>query len=307
VVDTAVTLNLWSQILATHSHIGQALPPSTRQAMMALVAAYNVEPRQVFHFIYIVENYDAAALSTAHFQKRDPFDHPDVVDAFWSDCLAAGFLQSNDEGTLQITDMGEAVRRQRWQILNGALAELVLLPEAELAQLNELLARVVAETAVTTTKASAWAFHTRQRQGLKPPVTPLAPLAQFIELRMDLGAFRDDAHLTSWREQYAVSPHAWEILGEIWQSETATLDELVSKLARRGFSAGETAVALNGLNQLGWLMQTQDNYHLTENGLAVRQQAEQTTNEIFYAPWTVLLPAELETVQSSLSVFQSTS
>jgi hypothetical protein len=54
-------------------------------------------------------------------------------------------------------------------------------------------------------------------------------------------------------------------------------------------------------------MQTQDNYHLTENGLAVRQQAEQTTNEIFYAPWTVLLPAELETVQSSLSVFQSTS
>ena len=274
---------------------------------MALVEAYDVEPRHVFHFIYIVENYDAAAISTAHFQKRDPFDHHDVVDAFWSDCLAAGFLQSNDKGTLQITEKGEAVRRQRWQILNDALAELDLLPAAGLGQLNELLARVVAETAVTIAKASAWAFHTRRQQGLKPPVTLLAPLAQFIELRMDLGAFRDDAHLASWRGQHVVSPHAWEILGEVWQSETATLDELVSKLARRGFSAEETAVALKELIQLGWLKQVQQNCHLIEDGHVVRQTAEQTTNDIFYAPWSVLSPAESEIVQTSLGAFQTTS
>lgn len=307
VVETAVPLNLWPQILAAHSHIGQTMPPSTRQSMMALVEAYDVEPRHIFHFIYIVENYDAAALSTAHFQKRDPFDHPDVVDAFWSDCLAAGFLQSNDEGTLQITEKGEAARWQRWQILNDALAELVLLPGAELTQVNELLACVVAETAVTPTKASAWAFCTRRQQGLKPPVAPLAPLAKFIELRMDLGAFRDDAHLASWRDQHAVSPHAWELLGEIWQNETAKLDDLVTKLARRGFSAEETAVAIEALIQLGWLKQAQKNYHLTEDGRAVRQTAEQTTDDIFYAPWPVLSLSELEAVQASLRAFSSTS
>jgi hypothetical protein len=273
---------------------------------MELVETHDVEPRHIFHFIYIVENYDSAALSTAHFQKRDPFDHPGVVDAFWADCLAAGFLQANSDGTLQVTEKGEAVRQRRWQILNGALAELVLLPEAELAQLNALLARVVVETAVTPTKASAWAFHTRQQQGLRPPVAPLTPLAQFIELRMDLGAFRDDAHLATWREQHDVSPHAWEILGEVWQNETAVLDDLVTKLARRGFSEGETAVAIEELISLGWLRQSQEKYHLTEEGHAVRQKAEQTTNEIFYAPWSILSPSELEAVQTGLDVFQTT-
>ena len=274
---------------------------------MELVETHDVEPRHIFHFIYIVENYDSAALSTAHFQKRDPFDHPGVLDGFWADCQAAGFLQATSDGRLQITENGEAVRQRRWQILNGALAELVLLPEAELAQLNALLARVVVETAVTPTKASAWAFHTRQQQGLRPPVTPLAPLAQFIELRMDLGAFRDDAHLAMWRGQHAISPHAWELLGEIWQNETAVFDDLVSRLARRGFSAGETAVAIEELISLGWLRQSQEKYHLTEEGHAVRQKAEQTTNEIFYAPWSILSPSELEVVQTGLGVFQTTS
>ncbi|MAT99976.1 MAG: hypothetical protein CL608_22780 [Anaerolineaceae bacterium] len=307
VVDTAVTLNLWPHILTAHSHIGQALPPSTRQAMMTLVDAHVAEPWHLFHFIYVVENFDSTSLSTANYQKRDPFDRPSEVDAFWQACLTTGFLQANSHGMMQITDKGETVRQQRWQILNDALAEQVLLPGAELAQLNELLTRVVDETAVTTTKASAWAFHTRRQQGLKSPLSPLAPLAQFIELRMDLGAFRDDAHLASWRGPHVVSPHAWEILGEIWQNETATLDELVAKLARRGFSAGETAVALEELFSLGWLRQAQKNYHLTEDGRAVRQTAEQTTNDIFYAPWSVLSPAELEVVRTGLGAFQTMS
>lgn len=271
---------------------------------MALVEAHEVEPRCIFHFIYIVENYDSTTLSTAYFQKRDPFDHPEVVNAFWLECLAAGFLQLNSDGTLQITEKGEAVRRQRWQIFNDALSKLVLLPDGELERLNDLLMRVVAETAVTTTKASAWAFHTRQQHGLGPPVAPLTPLAHFIELRMDLGAFRDDAHLTAWRVQHDVSPHAWEILGEMWQNEMAILDDLVAKLARRGFPKEETADALTALVQLGWLKQSQENYHLTQGGHTVRQKAEQQTNHTFYAPWSVLSSSELKSVAICLGALE---
>lgn len=303
-METAVTFNLWPQILAAHGKIAQSLPLSARQAMGALVESYGVEPRYIFHFIYIVENYDATALSTTHFQKRDPFDHTDVVDEFWAGCLAAGFLQSNDDGSMQITAKGEAVRRQRWQIMNEGLAELALLPADELAQLNALLARVVAETAVKSQQTSAWAFHTRQQHGLKPPVTPLAPLARLIEFRMDLGAYRDDAHLAAWRKPGPVSPHAWEILGTIWQGETATLGSLVAVLARRGFSETETAVALTELIRLAWLEQKQEKYCLTESGRAVRHEVEQNTNLIFYLPWSILTAAELETVESALAAFR---
>jgi len=299
-MDTAVTFNLWPQILAAHGKIGQSLPPSVRQDMHKLVAAYDVEPWYIFHFIYVVENYDATVLSTAHFQKRDPFDHPKLVDEFWAGCLAAGFLKQNNDGTMQITEKGEAVRQQRWQILHEGLAELTLLPDDDLAQLNALLARVVAETAATTTKSTAWAFHTRRQKGLKPPIEPLTPLAHLIELRMDLGAYQDDAHLTTWQRPYDVSPHAWEILSTIWQNRTATLDGLVKDLARRGFAQSETAVALQELVQLGWLQQERENYCLTDSGQAIRQEAEQHTNGIFYAPWSVLNTTQLETLAESL-------
>lgn len=302
--ETAVNTNLWPQILAAHGTIGQSLPPATREAVQELLFSYGVGPKYIFHFVYVVENYEATALSTAHYQKRDPFDHPDSVDEFWAGCRAAGFLQPNDEGTLKITEKGEAVRHQRWQILNEGLATLTLLPDAELDQINALMARVVEETAVSTTRSSAWALHTRRQAGLRPRVAPLASLAQFIELRMDLGAYRDDAHLAAWREPYPISPHAWEILGTIWQSETATLSSLTAALGRRGFSETETAVALKELIRLEWLEQKQENYRLTELGRTVRHEAEQNTNLIFYSPWSILTAAELETLESALAAFR---
>ncbi len=299
-MDTAVLNNIWPKILAVHSKIGHALPPSARQAMMALVESYAVEPRHVFHFIYVVENYNSVSLSTAHFQKRDPFDHPEVVDSFLSDCVAAGLLLSRSDGTMQITAKGERVRRQRWQILNGALAEMALLPEADLAHLIILLERVVAETAVAAQQSSAWAFQTRQQHGLRSPIARLAPLAQLIELRMDLGAYRDDAHLVTWRDKYDVSPHGWELMARIWQSDSDTLDVLSKDLARRGFSRLETAVALEDLVKLGWLAQERDNYHLTKQGCNIRQETEQQTDKNFYAPWYVLDSNDLVTVQNLL-------
>jgi hypothetical protein len=61
------------------------------------------------------------------------------------------------------------------------------------------------------------------------------------------------------------------------------------------------------LINLSWIKQAQEKYHLTEEGQTVRQTAEQTTNEIFYAPWSILSPSELEVVQTGLGVFQTTS
>lgn len=299
-MDTAVLTKPWPNLLEAHGKIGQSLPPAARQAMMSFVESYGVEPRLIFHFIYVVENYSSVALSTAHFQKRDPFDHPSVVDSFLSACVAARFLLLNDDGTMQITEKGHEVRRQRWQILNDGLAELELLPEAELAQLNSLLARVVAETAVFAAKTSAWAFQTRQQHGLRPCIDHLSPLAQLIELRMDLGAYRDDAHLATWRQKYNVSPHSWEVMARIWQGQPVTLDALSGELARRGFSGLETAVALDNLIKLGWLVQEHETYQLTGAGNSARQTAEQQTNHIFYLPWSVLNSDELESVNQQI-------
>lgn len=299
-MDTAVPRTVWPQILAAHGKIVQSLPPATREAMQALVQSYNVPPKYVFHLVYLAENYDATALSTEHVQTRDPFDHPDIVEAFWVGSIVAGFVVPDDDGTLRISEAGEAMRRERWRILNDGLAGLNLVPDETLAVVNGLLERVVAETAVSTAPSSAWAFHTRRQRGLKLPVSNLAPLAQLIELRMDLGAFRDDAHLASWCGKYEVSAHGWEILGKIWQQQSVGLDGLAADLERRGFSPKETAVALTQLCAQGWIQQRGENYYLTETGTAVREQAEQETDRFFYAPWSVLTVQELENLRSGL-------
>jgi hypothetical protein len=301
-VNTAVSLNLWPKILTAHGKIVQTLPPATRQAMMALVESVGVEPRHLFHLIYVAENFDAMRLSTAVYQQRDPFDHLDVVDLFWETCLAAGLLQ-NHAGKMQLTEKARSARQQRWHILNEALAGLALLPIDELMQVNELLASVVHEMAVSNTVASAWAFTTRRQLGLRPPVDDLKPLARFIELRMDLGAFRDDAHIAVWRGQQDVSPHAWEILGVTWSQKSVTQDILVEKLARRGFSVQETAVALKYLQKKGWMTKNDDDYCLTEAGQTIRETAEQRTDEIFYRPWSIFTTPKLETLQAQLSNF----
>ena len=158
---------------------------------------------------------------------------------------------------------------------------------------------------VTAKHSSAWAFQTRQWRGLKPPIDELAQLAQLIELRMDLGAYRDDAHLAAWREPYDISPHAWEVMTRIWQGQTGTLETLSNLVASRGFSPTETAVALEDLIKLGWLVQADENYQLTEEGISVRQTAEQQTNHIFFTPWSVLNSGELESIKQTIEAISS--
>lgn len=84
----AVT-DIWSQILTTHHRCGQALPEQARYDFAALAAKLGTKPDRIFHFVYVVENFDPNELSVAAYRQRDPFDSPQVVQG------KPYFLQSN--------------------------------------------------------------------------------------------------------------------------------------------------------------------------------------------------------------------
>jgi len=118
----------------------------------------------------------------------------------------------------------------------------------------------------------------------------------------DLSAYRDDAHLASWRH-HGVSGQVWETLTMVWRHEVKTLDELCARLQRRGFAREDYALALQELVERGWLAQDGENYSVTARGDALRLEAEEATNRYFYAAWDCLTEAEIEDLRDLLTRF----
>ncbi len=75
---------------------------------------------------------------------------------------------------------------------------------------------------------------------------------------------------------------------------------MCAQLAFRGHSRAAYAAALSDLVDRGWLAEDGDGYLLTEAGLALREEAEATTDRYFYAPWTCLDAAEMEELRALL-------
>lgn len=114
---------------------------------------------------------------------------------------------------------------------------------------------------------------------------------------MDVQAFRDDAHLASWRDRYPVAGHVWETLSLLWAGLADDPVEIARRLAYRGvgYTVADYRAALETLVAAGWAQRAEaGGYVISEAGRAVREQAEKETDELFYAPWSTLSAAELE-------------
>jgi len=299
-MTTTQFTDLWPLILQAQDSIFQAIAASTQAKLGEWIRLIQVpKPKYVFHFIYIVENFNPYHLSVSDYQRRDPFDNPQLVADNFAQFAALGFVQPINTEVYQITEKGYDIRQQRWQILNEILAEVNLLATADLQHLLALLQQVVEATAVVPEPPPKWAMTIRQEHGLKL-IENSHPLFRFINYRMDLGAYRDDAHLATWRNAFTISPSAWEAFSHIWSGQANTLDLLLQQLSRRGYPQSTYTTALQDLQQRDWVIKDGNSYRLTEAGQNIRQTAEQQTNDSFYKPWSILNHDEIEKLYTLL-------
>ena len=106
-----------------------------------------------------------------------------------------------------------------------------------------------------------------------------------------LSSYRDDAHLAAWRPS-GLSPTALESLTLVWREQAASLSELFERLASRGRPQAEYARAIEELRKRDYLSGPDEALRLTSAGKAFRQQVEQDTDRMFYAPWGCLNAAD---------------
>lgn len=82
--------------------------------------------------------------------------------------------------------------------------------------------------------------------------------------------------------------------------EAATAVQVAEKLAFRGYDEAAYTEALQACCLRGLLQNDNGTYQVTEAGQKLRQEAEQATDRIFYAPWDNLYAPEMMTLKSNL-------
>ena len=265
-----------------------AIPAAVREVVAPLVKERGLDKPGFFYLLLSAQRFEPDPISAARMGIRDPYTNPEQYDNLLNGLAEAGFLAPQEDGEYKFTDEGRTALEEINHAFYTRLGELSPLPAEELAQLEGLMNKIVAASLDAAEPDSKWCIST-SHQG--HPSQEYAPLAQIDQHLDDLNAFRDDVHLAAWKP-HDVSGHAWEALTLVWRGEASTAEELTEKLPFRNHTVEANTTALAHLASRGWVEETAEGYRVTEKGQALRQQAEETTDRYFFAPWACLSTPE---------------
>lgn len=287
------TTTHWDLVLELHGRIGSLISPAAKKEMVDFSASFNCQPGHLFHFVYVIENFDPQNLSAAAYALRDPFYSPEVEQKKLGAWCNAGWVEENRAGSYGITKGGTAVQLKRWQVVQQALHPFTLNDDDIVQLCLKELAETVANIRSLPNGQQRHNFNQRRERGLKPPIA-ICPLLQLIEYRMDLGAFRDDTHLAAWIAAAPdLPPLAWEIMSLVWDGRWHDQTDLMNENRHRGFAGSKWQAAVSDLLAKQLITSKENAIQMTETGSQAREKVELFTNESFFAPWKGPKPALL--------------
>lgn len=207
-------------------------------------------------------------------------------------------LERVGDGAYRLTDLGRKGVEDVFEAAHQGLESCEPLPADQMDRLNSLLCRLV-DAALELPKPEAkWGITYSRWTDPGEGASGAAKTDQYLT---DLDRFRDDAHLAAW-QPCDVSGHAWEALTFVWRGDGSTAEELAQRLQPfRGYTAEEYAGALRDLASRGWVVEDAGAYRLTGEGRRVREAAEDETDRLFFAGWSVLSEEELGQLQDLLA------
>ena len=181
------------------------------------------------------------------------------------------------------------------------LEKLNPLAESDMARIIELFSKLTESIKQLTLPTPA--FDDVTRRGIPDD---MHRIEQYIRHGAYYFAFRDDAHLITWKP-YNVSGHAWEILAYIWRGDAKSPASLPENIRTfRAFTEEEDQAALQELINRDWISPSDvdGEYVITERGKRIRDKSEAGTDEIFYSVWDSLSDDEITELNTLLTTFR---
>jgi ribosomal protein S19E (S16A) len=226
--------------------------------------------------------------------RRYPYANPKRIVGLLKDTASAGYLQSeatngsNGQEAFTVTETGQKALDRINAPFYVCLDELEVLSPDDLETIAGLLKRLVEASLVAEEPAGRWAIANSHNGHPDGDFGPLARIDQHLD---DLNAFRDDSHIAAWRPT-GLDGRTWESFSFVWDGKANTADALAEQLPNRGYDAADYAASLSELTARGLIEKGSDGYQVTVAGESLRQEAEATTNHLFFAPWSTLEDAE---------------
>jgi hypothetical protein len=271
---------VWDALDALTAHYGPAIDDAA--------AELGIPRGEWYGWLMAARIFEPEPISAARLHVRAAYTAPAKLEAALAKGAALGLLESQRPGEYSLTDAGRAGVQCLIDTARAAMSKLQPLPQAELLRLAGLLDRLVEACLGAPEPPGKWCLRIERHYDPGPNAPVMHRLDQYLS---DLLAYRDDAHLAAWQRR-DVNGHAWEAFSLVFRSPALTLDEVSEKLARRGYSEGDYALALRQLVDLGWIEEDKGGYWTTPEGDAVREEVETLTNRYFFAPWDCLDEAE---------------
>lgn len=249
--------------------------------------------------LYLYSELGLDTFSLANFQKRDPFTNPEQFERVFVHLNVKGWIEPMLDGSFEVTAKARESVRHIVQAGDAQLMDYRSMPQADLERLEIFLKQIVAESKITREPPEKWAILKRFRvAGEYDPM-----IVKIREHLMDLFAYRDDSHLSASRPHFNQAGIVWLVLGALWSMEAVTARQMAEKLTFRGYEVSDYEIALQAAVEIGWaeVEGHPDTFRLSPQGRELREQAEQLTNEYFYAPWSVLLRDEIDQLYELLT------
>lgn len=242
--------------------------------------------------LYLYSELGLSHFSLRDFQKRDPFTNPEQFEKTFVHLNVKGWIEPRADGAYRVTDRAREAVRHIVHMGDTQLLDFKSIPGEDQERLAVLLKQLVVESQASPEPPEKWAIRVRFR--VADQRSPL--IVQIREHLMDLFAYRDDSHLSAARPHFNEAGIVWLVLGSLEQGVAGNALHMADRMAFRGYDVTDYEIAIQAAVELGWVESGphSNTFYLTDAGRRLRAQAEQLTNDYFYAPWAVLTQTELE-------------
>jgi hypothetical protein len=249
--------------------------------------------------LYLYSELGLDTFSLENFQKRDPFTNPEQFEKVFVRLNVKGWIEPMLDGSYQVTEKAREAVRHVMQAGDAQLMDFRSMSEADLKRLAILLKQIIAESRVTPEPPEKWAILKRFR--VADEYDPL--IVKIREYLLDFFSYRDDSHLSASRPHFNQAGIVWMVLGALWNRDAVTPKQMAEKMTFRGYEVSDYDVAIQAAVEIGWVEVDArlETFRLSQAGKELREQAEQLTNEYFYAPWSVLMRDETEELYELLT------